>query len=198
MRQLQARGTARGDERVLDILSDITDIMAVGAAERFKSWQQRVSTRCGAARWVRSKLERQKPPGAPKLDDATFTPDGKADKVAPEFAKRWSGSIWSWNRDDSPNTCFVDSEPILERKSVELPMRARPPLDLTLFDGAPLIERVAPWTPEGVLENMPTGNAGLAGVTVEWLQGLPIGFSTSGQPPHGGRRRLKAQTLELR
>ena len=33
---------------------------------------------------------------------------------------------------------------------------------------------MAPWTPEDVLENMPTGNAGLGGVTVEWLRGFPI------------------------
>ena len=77
---------------------------------------------------------------------------------------RLNGSVWNWSRDDSPNTCSVDSES----------MRARPPLYPTLFDGAPPIEQMAPWAPKDFLENMPTGNAGLDGVTTEWLQQLPI------------------------
>ena len=48
-------------------------------------------------------------------------------------------------------------------------MRKHPKIDLTLFAEAPPLDPLPPWTCEDVLEFIPSGSAGLDGITSEWL-----------------------------
>lgn len=85
------------------------------------------------------------------------------DYVAPGFAKRWNGSVFSWGRNGNLNTCFADFKPSLQQATQLTP----------LFDDAPQMAQLPPWTAEGVLSCIPNGNLGLDGITNKWLPGLP-------------------------
>ena len=74
-------------------LLDDTEGCSDKEKEFMEKWKAKVCTRGGAARWVRSKMERRLPPPLQHEGDAAFDAQEVASKLVAELADRWNAGI---------------------------------------------------------------------------------------------------------
>ena len=174
-RRHQATCSAAGDRRASEVLDDITSLLNDAAQSRLERWKAAVRTRGGAARWIKSKMAGRGTPRHPELDSALFSPTGIARRLADGLAARWNVGISTFCRSSGPSTSFVgDARPQWSSLTPSPAPRPRSPIDLSLFSDAPPIDPLSAWTPEVILEHLPSGNPGLDGHTTEWIQHLSV------------------------
>ena len=172
-RKLSATGSAAADDDANNVLMDIASIIDDQGLKRLKEWKAKVLTRRGAAQYVRNRMARRTPDALPPMSNALYTPNDIAWQSAGELAERWNTGLHKFRREHEPTVCFADgSQPCVERITPDPPLREQQPIDLSLFDGAPPPPCLEPWTAELVLEFLPSGSAGLDGMSAEWLQAL--------------------------
>ena len=172
-RQLSAKCTAHTDDIAADVLSAISAIIDFEGEQRLRRWRAAVSSRKGAARWIRNRMAHRTEAALPPLSSALFTANQIAHQLADELARRWNAGVFIFPREGNPSTCFADgTAPTVSQLRAAPAPRQREPLDLTLFTDAPPLPPMSPWSPELVLEFLPSGTAGLDGQSAEWLQSL--------------------------
>ena len=166
------RGDHAAAAHTLDLISTIIDD---GREGRLQSWRDAVRTRCGAARWVKAKMSQLSEAVSPTLATVTFCANDVANRLAPELAERWNTA---WCRLSSSNSLDVSAamesgfpHDVVQPSPPPCPAE---PHDLSYFRSLPKVAPATPWTPEAVLEFMPSGAPGLDGHEASFISGLGL------------------------
>ena len=88
MKTLRRRCEAQADEEADELQDRISVLIDAATQSKLNAWIERVRTRGGAARWLKSRL--QGPSDPIVCDEPLFTPEAVALKFARDLAVRWN------------------------------------------------------------------------------------------------------------
>ena len=163
-RQLQAAGRSNSEAQVAEILENISVLIEAASATQLEKWKEKVSTRQGAAKWIREKLgESSEDPVPP---EPSFTPADLTKRLADELCSRWNcgysvvKNLTGW----ATSGLFGGNR--------SLPYTKRPPetrrfgqRNLSVFPQAPRVPELSAWSTELIYDLLSDGSPGPDGIT---------------------------------
>eukprot|EP00959_Pyramimonas_sp_CCMP1952_P227716 4761290-Pyramimonas_sp.AAC.1 len=75
-------------------LGYITSLIDDANTMRLKTWRERISTRSGAARWVKSRVAALQEATLPSIAEVTFTSRELVRRLGESLARRWNASVY--------------------------------------------------------------------------------------------------------
>jgi hypothetical protein len=171
-RRAAAECSFEGDQRAIELLTQITAVIDDNSTSRLARWKQEGHKRGPSARWVKSRMSAWV--GAPCAVDpqeAVVSNAVEENQVASSLAERWNVGLFKLDGQGSmPLSTIAGHVPSFTQVQAPPAPRVVPPLEEIIFENLPPLPQLPEWSRNLILMYMPKGAPGLDGWWGDALQ----------------------------